>query len=200
MIPHLAYSRPLDAVSAFGVVVYGNGGMNTTYRSKDTTLHLGTYGGAQSTPPDASTGVDLRQIGINLNYSRKLREDLSVGAGLILANQSFKAKGLSALGDLAADGVADHLSNRGRDSVFGWGPSLASSGVHPSRSRSARPIKPRSISTVLMSIRISSPTKAIWMRRHFSISASPSSPAPISPWPLTSNTSGIARSRPSAMR
>ncbi|QIK37189.1 aromatic hydrocarbon degradation protein [Caldichromatium japonicum] len=121
LIPHLAYSRPLDAVSAFGVVVYGNGGMNTTYRSKDTTLHLGTYGGAQSTPPDASTGVDLRQVGINLNYSRKLREDLSVGAGFILANQSFKAKGLSALGDLAADGVADHLSNRGRDSVFGWG-------------------------------------------------------------------------------
>ncbi|NVZ08121.1 TonB-dependent receptor [Allochromatium humboldtianum] len=121
LIPHFAYSRPLDDVSAIGVSLYGNGGMNTTYRSEDTTMRLGTYGGAMAQPSDSNTGVDLSQLALNLNYSRKLTEDFSVGAGLILAYQSFKAKGLSSLGSLAADGNPDNLSSRGREGVFGWG-------------------------------------------------------------------------------
>jgi len=121
LIPHFAYSRPLDDVSAIGVSLYGNGGMNTTYRSEDTTMRLGTYGGAMAQPSDSNTGVDLSQLALNLNYSRKLTDDFSVGAGLILAYQSFKAKGLSSLGSLAADGNPDNLSSRGREGVFGWG-------------------------------------------------------------------------------
>lgn len=121
LIPHFAYSRPLDDVSAVGLSLYGNGGMNTTYHAKNTTMHLGTYGGALAKPADASTGVDLSQLALNLNYSRKLTNDFSVGGGLILAYQRFKAEGLSSLGQLAADGAPDNLSNRGRDGVFGWG-------------------------------------------------------------------------------
>lgn len=124
LIPHFAYSHPLDEISALGVALYGNGGMNTTYRASDTLMGQGTYGGAQLSPSDASTGVDLIQVALNLNYSRKLSEEFSVGAGLILAYQSFKAKGLASLGNLAADGNPDNLSRNGRENVLGWGVQL----------------------------------------------------------------------------
>ena len=119
LIPHFAYNHKLDDVSALGVSLYGNGGMNTSYDHQDTSYLAGTYGGAQV--GDATTGVDLAQLAMNLNYSRKLTSDFSVGAGLILAYQSFKAKGLSSFGQLAADGNPDDLSARGREGVFGWG-------------------------------------------------------------------------------
>lgn len=129
LIPHFAYNHPLDEISSIGAALYGNGGMNTTYDHHDTTKipgtpaanGLGTYGGAFANPSAADTGVDLMQLALNLNYSRKLADNFSVGVGVILATQMFKAKGLTPLGDLAADGNPDNLSNRGRESVFGWG-------------------------------------------------------------------------------
>jgi long-chain fatty acid transport protein len=128
-IPHFAYAHPLDDKSAVGVSLYGNGGMNTTYNHHDTTKlpgtpganGLGTFGGAMMTPSAASTGVDLAQLALNLNYSRKLTDDFSLGGGLILAYQRFKAKGLSPFGSLVADGNPNHLSNNGAEGVFGWG-------------------------------------------------------------------------------
>lgn len=128
-IPHFGYLHPVSAVGALGVAVYGNGGMNTTFSQSDTTrlpgtaaaAGLGTYGGAFADPPNGTAGVDLAQLAVNLNYSHLLTDDLSVGAGAILAYQRFKAKGLGAFGQLVADGTPDALTNRGRDSVFGWG-------------------------------------------------------------------------------
>lgn len=114
LIPHFGYNHPLDDVSAVGVALYGNGGMNTSYNRRDTAFDMGTYAAG-------TTGVDLSQLALNLNYSRKLNSDFSVGAGLILAYQMFEAEGLSSFGMLAADGNPDNLSNRGSDGVFGWG-------------------------------------------------------------------------------
>lgn len=129
LIPHFAYAHPIDDRSAFGVSLYGNGGMNTTYNHHDTTKipgtpaarGLGTFGGAFADPSAASTGVDLAQLALNLNYSRKLTDNFSLGGGLVLAYQQFKAKGLTPLGTLVADGNPNDLSNTGREGVFGWG-------------------------------------------------------------------------------
>ncbi|NCA70109.1 MAG: aromatic hydrocarbon degradation protein [Sphingobacteriia bacterium] len=129
LIPHVAYSRPLNDRGSFGVALYGNGGMNTSYNHQDTTKipgtpaagGLGTYGGAFGDPPNATAGIDLMQLMLNLSYAHKLTDQFSLGAGLILAYQSFKAQGLQALAPLVADGRADALSNRGRDNVYGWG-------------------------------------------------------------------------------
>ncbi|WPL16999.1 Outer membrane protein transport protein (OMPP1/FadL/TodX) [Thiorhodovibrio winogradskyi] len=129
LIPHFAYAHPLDDSSALGVSLYGNGGMNTSYDRKDTTAlpgtpgatGLGTYGGAMATPAAASTGVDLSQLALNLNYSRKLTDDFSLGGGLILSYQRFKARGLTPFGMLVSDGNPDNLSNKGYEGVFGWG-------------------------------------------------------------------------------
>ncbi len=117
LIPHFAYNHPLDDLSAVGVAIYGNGGMNTSYNAQDTTRNMGTYGAG-------TTGVNLSQLAVNLNYSRKLNSNFSVGAGLILAYQQFKAEGFTNFGMLVADGNPDNLSNRGTDSAFGWGVQL----------------------------------------------------------------------------
>lgn len=124
LIPHFAYTHPLDEVSALGVLVYGNGGMNTTYNHKATAYGLGTFAGAFADPPNATTGIDLSQLAVNMNYSRKLSDQLSVGVGAIVAYQMFKARGLQSFAGLVADGNPDALSNRGRDSAFGWGAQL----------------------------------------------------------------------------
>lgn len=117
LIPHFAYNHRLDDVSAAGVALYGNGGMNTEYDHRDTSYDMGTYAAG-------TTGVNLSQLALNFNYSRKLNSDFSVGAGIILAYQMFEAKGMSNFGWMTADGNPDNLSNRGNDSVFGWGAQL----------------------------------------------------------------------------
>lgn len=121
LIPHFAYSQPLDEVSAIGVALYGNGGMNTSYDHHDTAYGMGAYGGAMATPSDATTGVDLMQAALNLNYSRKIADNFSIGGGMILAYQMFKAEGFSGFGRMAADGNPQALSNKGRESVPGLG-------------------------------------------------------------------------------
>jgi long-chain fatty acid transport protein len=116
LVPHFAYTAPIDEHSAYGIALYGNGGMNTTYEAADTTMGMGTFGAGK-------TGVDLAQLFINANYARKLSSELSVGAAAIVAVQRFAAKGLTGFAPLVADGVADDLSNNGYDYSYGVGAS-----------------------------------------------------------------------------
>jgi len=113
-VPHFGYVAPIDEVSAWGIALYGNGGMNTTFKAADTTGGAGTFGAGD-------TGVDLAQMFVNANYARKLNSELSVGASAIVAIQRFKAKGLLSLGGLVADGDDDDLSNNGYDYSYGAG-------------------------------------------------------------------------------
>jgi long-chain fatty acid transport protein len=96
-IPELGYNKMLDADSAFGVAVYGNGGMNTNYSAPNP---FGSPG---------SLGVDLSQLFIAPTYAKKLNSDNSVGVSLNLAYQTFEGKGLLPTG------------NPGADSSTGWG-------------------------------------------------------------------------------
>ena len=47
LIPNVAYSQPIDATSAWGVALYGNGGMNTDYRN--------VYNTAMGCPPETAS-------------------------------------------------------------------------------------------------------------------------------------------------
>ena len=119
VIPNLGYTRALDAKSAFGVAVFGNGGMNTDYRSVDTLYNLGTYGGnnAMANPPHYSdprdprygrqipgtallgggdTGTNLTQLGIAFGYARQLMDGLTLGGSLLLGYQTIKVQGVGA--------------------------------------------------------------------------------------------------------
>ncbi|MDH5471685.1 MAG: outer membrane protein transport protein [Gammaproteobacteria bacterium] len=109
-IPHFGYSKKLDDTSAFGVAAYGNGGMNTNYKSS--AAPAGTFYGGP-------TGVNLAQLFINASYAKQLNSDHSVGASLIFAYQMFKSSGLAAFGGFSADNTK--LTNNGDDTSTGFG-------------------------------------------------------------------------------
>ena len=87
LIPQGGYNTMLDSNTSFGVSVYANGGMNTSYRDNN-----GVFGAAGT-----KLGVDLAQMMIAPTWSKKMGKH-SVGASLVLAVQRFKANGLANFG------------------------------------------------------------------------------------------------------
>lgn len=106
LIPEFGYNRMLDANRAVGVSVFGNGGMNTDYN-----VNPGFGAGP--------AGVNLMQLFVVPTYAIKLNEQHSVGIGLNLAAQAFKAKGLSGFGPVSASSTK--LTDNGHDTSFGAG-------------------------------------------------------------------------------
>lgn len=105
LIPNFGYSHPIDDVSAVGVALFGNGGMNSQYASRDTFNGFGTYGG--NIPVEfggtnfynlggGNTGINYEQLGLSLTYSRDVMDGLSLGISGILAMQKIEVKGLGA--------------------------------------------------------------------------------------------------------
>jgi long-chain fatty acid transport protein len=103
VIPNIAYNNPIDANSAWGFAVFGNGGMNTNWPVMPRPflptnfcpplpgiVGTGTYCGGQ-------TGVDMMQAFIALGYARRFGA-LSFGISPVLAIQRVKIQGLSAYG------------------------------------------------------------------------------------------------------
>ncbi|WP_036279880.1 OmpP1/FadL family transporter [Methylocystis sp. ATCC 49242] len=93
-IPNDGYSQRFNQTSAWGVAVYGNGGMNTTYSAD--------YAGQAFPSPfcgktgvfcGRNSGVDLNQAFITAGYAQSFGR-LSVGFAPVLAVQIFKARGL----------------------------------------------------------------------------------------------------------
>lgn len=106
VIPNFGANWKIDDVSAVGLAVYGNGGMNTTYDAA-------TFYG--STP----TGVNLSQLFLTATYARKLTYLHSVGVSVIASYQWFKATGLQAFGAFSEDATA--LTDKGHDNSTGFG-------------------------------------------------------------------------------
>ena len=111
IIPHGGVNWMLGANSAFGVSVYGNGGMNTEYRN----AVFGSFAPGSNGP----TGVDLSQLFVNLSYSQKITSNASLGASVILVSQKFKAEGLAGFKTSSADGA--NMTNTGYDTATGVG-------------------------------------------------------------------------------
>lgn len=115
-IPNIGYTHPIDEVSSVGIAIFGNGGMNSDYRSKDTLFNLGTYGGNNAcfNPPSAITpqgcfpfpgtqalgggnaGVNLEQLGISLGYARELADNFTLGASFLIGYQTIEVRGVGA--------------------------------------------------------------------------------------------------------
>ncbi|MDZ7663437.1 OmpP1/FadL family transporter [Thiohalophilus sp.] len=121
LIPHFGRNWMLDANSAVGVSVYGNGGMNTDYPDSANggagTYYGGMFGG------EAGAGVNLEQLFVNTSYSRKIDDKSSWGASAILAYQRFEATGLEGFGPAGfnASSDPDNLTDNGVDSAMGYG-------------------------------------------------------------------------------
>ncbi len=117
IVPSFGVTYQIDDRSAVGAALFGNGGMNTDYRSIDTLNNLGTFAGnfpfanppSYNNPNDprfgsqvpgttalggGNAGVNLEQLGLSLGYAYDVADNLSLGASFLVGYQTFEARGL----------------------------------------------------------------------------------------------------------
>jgi len=113
-IPEFGYRRGLNDQIAFALSLFGNGGMNTDYKDGIPIFNLD-----QTTFTSDRTGINLSQLFIVPSMSYKLNSTNSIGVGLNLVAQGFKARGLS---NFAAYSLSpDNLTNNDTDWSYGAG-------------------------------------------------------------------------------
>lgn len=116
VVPNFAYSSPIDMNSAWGIAVFGNGGMNTNWPAMANPNcgpgGVGVYCGG------GKTGVDLMQAFIALGYAQRFGA-FSFGVSPVAVIQRFKAFGLGAFAPISSDPA--NLTDRGYDYSFGGG-------------------------------------------------------------------------------
>lgn len=117
LIPEFGYNRVINPNLTFGVAVYGNGGMNTDYKTNP----FAAFGGT------GSAGVDLMQLFIAPTLAWK-SGDHSFGASLNLAYQRFKAEGLQPFDNAMFSSSPGNVTNRGYDDSTGFGVRLGWTG------------------------------------------------------------------------
>jgi long-chain fatty acid transport protein len=92
-IPEFAYNYIIDDQMSVGVSVFGNGGMNSDYASPGIPLfQCDPFGRCGS----GDTGINLQQAFIVPTFAYKINEQHSLGIGLNIVAQGFKAWGLGA--------------------------------------------------------------------------------------------------------
>jgi long-chain fatty acid transport protein len=114
-MPNAAFSQPLDAHSAWGIALYGNGGMNTLYPAD---VANAACGGGSGVYCAGKAGVNLGQIFISPAYARQFGS-VSLGIAPILAIQYFDAEGLAAFSAISSS--PGDLTNRGMSYSYGGG-------------------------------------------------------------------------------
>lgn len=135
-IPYVAKNWSLQNDANVTFAFYGRGGMNTDWDSSNasaTSYFCGaTPTGGPATGPGpycvGKAGVDLMQAFLAVNYSAKVGDNFSWGAGPVFAVQMFEANGVMTFAPVtetfAASGgtvMPSSLSNNGRDTSTGWG-------------------------------------------------------------------------------
>ena len=125
-LPHVAYNWQLNTDSTLGVSVYGNGGMNTEYKSGSAQVPDGSNqaGGfpistLSGTYGAGTAGVNLAQLFVNVSFAKKLNDKHAFGGSVILAGQRFSVQGLESFAGFSND-PANLSANRKSDS-FGAG-------------------------------------------------------------------------------
>ena len=101
LIPEMGYKRGVSGRTALGIVIYGNGGMNTEYKAGSLEFPAGGVVPMNGVGPGGKdTGVNLEQLFVSPTVSIKVNQRHSLGLSLNLVRQQFEATGLSAfLGD-----------------------------------------------------------------------------------------------------
>jgi len=132
-IPNFAASWKINDDSAFAFALYGRGGMNTTFKGGTATFDPdgpgpagpmtlpGTFGGGNE-------NIDLSQAFLDLTYAHSAGDNFTWGAALVLAYQSFGARGLGTFAPFtktfaASGGTAfpAKLTNNHHDKSYGAG-------------------------------------------------------------------------------
>jgi long-chain fatty acid transport protein len=108
--PTLGANWMLNETMALGVIVYGNGGMNTDYP-------VPVFGDMSS----ESTGVNLEQLFAGVSYAINLGGNHSLGLTALFAYQSFEANGLAMFGAMGMSSDPTKLSGNGASTSTGFG-------------------------------------------------------------------------------
>lgn len=108
-IPEFGYARALNQNLSVGLAIYGNGGMNTTYK----TSPFAPFG--DSSP----AGVDLIQMFISPAVAYKPNPDHSFGLALNIAYQRFALDGAAPFAGFSASPA--NFTGMGDDDSTGWG-------------------------------------------------------------------------------
>ena len=117
LIPEFGYHRVINPNLTFGVAVYGNGGMNTDYKTNP----FAAFGGT------GSAGVDLMQLFVAPTVAWKSGNH-AFGVSLNLAYQRFKAEGLQPFDNAMFSSSPGNVTNRGYDDSTGFGVRLGWTG------------------------------------------------------------------------
>ncbi|WP_038143341.1 OmpP1/FadL family transporter [Thioclava atlantica] len=115
-IPNFGYNRTLENGAAFNVLVYGNGGMNTSYPDV-VNSNCGTATGIFC---GGKAGVDLMQLFVSVGYGRK-EGNLSWGVAPTFALQRFAARGLAPFDNSTYSVSPGNVTNNGYDYSTGVG-------------------------------------------------------------------------------
>ena len=98
-VPNMAYSAPIDGDSAWGIALYGNGGMNTNWPNMTNTA----CGGGIGVFCDGSQlHIDLMQAFIAVGYARRFGA-FSVGIAPTAAIQRIRVQGLGNFTNVSSD-------------------------------------------------------------------------------------------------
>jgi long-chain fatty acid transport protein len=108
-LPEIGVSRHLSERLAWGIALYGNGGLDTDYKFNPY-ARFGAQGPA---------GVDLKQAFLTPALAFKVNDSNSVGVGANLAYQRFTAKGIGLFSNFSAS--PDNVSDRGAAHSTGAG-------------------------------------------------------------------------------
>jgi long-chain fatty acid transport protein len=118
-LPYGGYSQQIDATSAWGVAVYGNGGFGTSYSTKSAASFCALVGpSAHGVYCGGNTGVTLDQAIISPAYAKQFGS-VSIGIAPMIAVQMFQAFGLGSFA--AYSGSPNNVSDRGNDYSIGIG-------------------------------------------------------------------------------
>ena len=177
-IPEFGVNWKYSPDVAFGVTVFGNGGMNTDYpggqisvqsacgqfrrvRARRTTCLCGS----------GNLGVDLMQLIIAPYASWQFVKNHSIGIAPLIAYQRFRAEGLQLFDNPAFSTATGNVTNNGYSDSWGVGARSGTWASSPSSSRSAPRIRPRSAWAISTNTRVSSRRRASSTCRRISPSA-----------------------------
>jgi long-chain fatty acid transport protein len=111
IIPEFGYSSKINEQWSWGIMMYGNGGMNTEYPS------IPVYSGNPNGP---KTGVNLEQVFIAPTAAYKISERHTIGLSANFIYQTFEATGIGGFAAITPSGTADKLSDVGKDDSTGY--------------------------------------------------------------------------------
>lgn len=118
LIPHFAYHRKLDADTSLGLVLGGQGGMNTEYDSA-VWRNFTPPGAPPQFQASSPTGVNLSQLYLGVSFGKDLGNGHSVALMPIIAAQMFEAEGLEPFRGVSV--APDKVTNQGTDWSWGGG-------------------------------------------------------------------------------